>query len=417
VLLDGADAGGWLTQGEIRVAGDFTVGQTNTANPFYAGGGHAVTFDGGGAAQLLTLPNPGQAAQRFQNLSLAGGSSVTLLSDLFVMGTLALGDGDFLDASNNVVSVGGASTDPGNGMNVLQLNTIGPLSALPAQLFTNVFVNATLTLPNSVGVTGNVTANAVLTIGANTLGVTGDFSVLTANGQLRMQNVAGLVDVGGDVLIDGADAGGWLSQGEIRVAGDFTVGSTNTANPFYAVSGHTVRFVDGNATQTVTLSNPGTTAQRFQNFVDENFAGVVNLATSAFVMGTLTADDVELGRTGPLGTALEVRGTADVLFTTFTGLPLRVTSSVAPNLHNINGLVFQSMDPADVQLYLSLPGAGVNAPLLSQDMIFDSPNFTTGRHVETARSAGNDVFSVQFVNASPNPLTWLQGANTLIEQF
>ena len=141
----------------------------------------------------------------------------------------------------------------------------------------------------------------------------------------------------------------------------------------------------------------------------ENFAGVVNLATDAFVMGTFTADDVELGRTGPVGTALEVRGIADVQFTTFTGLPLRISSTTQATAHNVTDLVFSdtSFDPADVQLYLELQG-GVNSPLNMSGMQFDSPAFSTGAHVQVQRAAGgpfpNEPFVAVFTTTTPNPL-------------
>ena len=59
------------------------------------------------------------------------------------------------------------------------------------------------------------------------------------------------------MLFDGVDAGGWLTQGEIQVGGDFAVGQTNAANPFYASTNHTVRFSDVSPTQVVSFADPG----------------------------------------------------------------------------------------------------------------------------------------------------------------
>jgi hypothetical protein len=181
---------------------------------------------------------------------------------------------------------------------------------------------------------------------------------------------------------------------------------------------HTTVF-DGSGPQTVVFASPGTTSQRFHHLSVENFSGGVNLTSTVPVMGTFFADDVTLRRTGPVGTVVDVRGIAQVNYSTFDGLPLRVTSAQAPPSHSIAGTVFQNMDPADVQLYLEMPGV-VGATLSITDAVFDTPagGFTTGAYVQTQRQSGVEIFTVQFFNVTPNPLTTvIEGSGTAILTF
>jgi hypothetical protein len=152
----------------------------------------------------------------------------------------------------------------------------------------------------------------------------------------------------------------------------------------------------------------------------QNFSGIVNLATTVPVMGTLFSDDVTLGRTGPVRTALEARGVANVNETTFVGLPLRVTSSASPLAHFLSILMFNSMDPADAQLYLELPGVA-GAPVQVTNSAFDTPagGFTaTGAHVEAQLFPGaTPTLEIVIIETFPIPLAILEGPGTLVSQF
>ena len=133
-------------------------------------------------------------------------------------------------------------------------------------------------------------------------------------------------------------------------------------------------------------------------------------------MGTLFADDVALDRPVGAASVLDVRGIATVTATAITRLPVRVTSTSAASLHTFNGVTFASMNAADVQLYLELPG-GVNFSLIMPDMSFDSPTFTSsGAHLQTVRGSGSENFVVELTNPTPTSTSavFLQGANTLV---
>jgi len=134
-------------------------------------------------------------------------------------------------------------------------------------------------------------------------------------------------------------------------------------------------------------------------------------------MGAFVADDVFMARTGPLGSVLDVRGTIDLQFTTMRGLPVRVTSSTPPLLHTITDVTFASMAPTEVQLYLELPGSGPNSPLNMSFMIFDSPGFNGGAHIQTVRGGAlTDVMTVELFNPSPaaGGSVVIQGPNTSV---
>jgi hypothetical protein len=129
----------------------------------------------------------------------------------------------------------------------------------------------------------------------------------------------------------------------------------------------------------------------------------VSFASTVIVVGTLFADDVALDRPVGAASVLDVRGIATVTATAITRLPVRVTSTSAASLHTFNGVTFASMNAADVQLYLELPG-GVNFSLIMPDMSFDSPTFTSsGAHLQTVRGAGglSENFVVELTNPSP----------------
>lgn len=406
VLIDGGSTSGWLTNGELRIGGDLTVLATNSGLSFVGTGAHEVIFDGVGP-QVITFSAPGTTTQRFSDATFATGTVSVLASDMVVDGTLDVQGAATIDASDDVVSIGGAYIDAAEGMSVLQINTTGDLTEIPATLSTDIFVNAALILPNSVTLTGSLTANADLTIGVNTLTVSGDFSSLGVGTELRMADPLSFLDVSGDVLFDGGNTSGWLTNGEIQVAGDFESAATNSALSFVATGSHTVRFIDGNPTQTITFASPGPTSSRFENLIHENFAGTVNLATTAVVAGTLIADDVAFANSGALGAVtLDVRGLLDVVFTEFDGLPLSLTSTSGPAAHTLEDVTFTGMAGTETQLFLRMPGGGV---FLGWNLIFTDPP-TTGLYA-SVESSNATPWSLDMLNPSPGSVSAVEIAD------
>jgi hypothetical protein len=423
-VFDGGTQAGFLTAGQIRVAGDFTAAQSSSPLSFVGQGTHQTRFDGGGL-QTVTLSNPGATGQRFEDVLIENlGGVVTLATDIVATGDVVIFGQSTISAAGRTISAGGSFTDLSTVATFQELIAIGNLTAITSPLRADLRVSATLNLPANLVVQGDVRlANNDLIIGAFGLTV-GDpltnadsLTVRGASAQFIMQNASGSVVVNGHALFDGGGVSGLMTAGELRVRGDFTVGSTSSTQSFIGSVSHTTVF-DGNGTQTVTLESPGPTTQRFQNVTMENFGGIVNLATTVPVMGTLFSDDVTLGRTGPVGTALDVRGIANVNFTTFVGLPLRVTSGASPLAHVLSGLFFTSMDAADVQLRLELPGVA-GALVQVTNSSFDTPagGFTTGAHVEAQRLSGTTTLTIEIIQTSPFPGTFIQGPGTQILQL
>jgi hypothetical protein len=102
---------------------------------------------------------------------------------------------------------------------------------------------------------------------------------------------------------------------------------------------------------------------------------------------------------------------------TFDGLPLRLDSPVAASTHTVDNLTFTGFQGDETQLYVSLPGADVNAQLLLNSPVFETVP-TTGYYLETVNRSGvgGPILAVELV--SPNPTGGsnyvLQGTNTVV---
>jgi hypothetical protein len=76
------------------------------------------------------------------------------------------------------------------------------------------------------------------------------------------------------------------------------------------------------------------------------------------------------------------------------------------------------MDAADVQLRLELPGVA-GALVQVTNSSFDTPagGFTTGAHVEAQRLSGTTTLTIEIIQTSPFPGTFIQGPGTQILQL
>jgi hypothetical protein len=66
------------------------------------------------------------------------------------------------------------------------------------------YIDATVTLPNDLALTGNLFSTQYFEVDGNTLSVSGDVSVTGVAGRVAMIDVGDVLDVEGDVLYDGA---------------------------------------------------------------------------------------------------------------------------------------------------------------------------------------------------------------------
>ena len=390
VTFDGASHTTLLSAGSIEVGGAFTV-TASSATGFAATGTHSVIFPDGPTAQTVSFANPGPSLQRFQNLLVLNGTStVEFLSNVVVMGAHAMPITDVgLDAGDDTLSVGGSfQSTPSTSL--AELNIIGDLSSLPATVGNDVRVSADFTLPTDLEVQGALTIeDADLTVNGNRLFMNApvtpaprDFSVL-GSGRLIMTNAADTVDVVGHAVFAGASHDGVLTEGYFRIlGGNLTASGSPTA--FVGTGNHEVTFLGG--VQTVTLSNPSPTGQRFADFTVAS-TGPVNLATDVFVMDTFDLADGDMGVTAS-GPTLEIRGTMFIEEATFLGLPVRLVSNVDPTQHQVSAfMVFDQMLGTDTQFYARLPGSGQVPGLQLNNVTFNQAP-TTGFYVDVGSTNG-----------------------------
>lgn len=283
-LFNGGSHTGRLTDGTLSIAGDLSV--QNLTTSFVAAGAHTVVFDGAGL-QTVSFSTPGTAEQRFNDVLFDNsGPGVEFLSDVYAEGAVSVGSGTVVDASDDVLGVVGGLDDPSIGLSLQALEVLGDLPTAPASITGDVLVQSTWNLPTSIDVAGSVTLDDNdLILGANALLVAGDFAVTGTNAQLTMDDPGALLDIEGSAIFGGSGQLLQLSDGEIRVAGDFT--ATGSTSAFGAQVGHQVTL-DGTGDQTVTLSAAALGDQHFADLVVANGFGTIFFASDVAVAGTLT---------------------------------------------------------------------------------------------------------------------------------
>lgn len=273
-----------LTAGTLSIGGNLSV--SGVAGAFVAFGTHSTVFDGADA-QTVSFSNPGVVAQRFNDVTFDNAlSGLELLSDVYVEGQVSVTSGTIVDGGDDVVGVVGGLDDPTGGLSFQTLEVLGDLGIVPGSLPGDVLLQTTWNLPGSIDVGGNFTLNNNdLILGGNSLLVAGNFEVVGAGAQLTMDDPNSEIDIEGNAVFGGSGQVLQLSDGEIRVAGDFT--ATGSTSAFGAQGNHRVTL-DGTADQTVTLSSAGTGDQHFYDLVVANGTGTVFFGSDVAVAGTMT---------------------------------------------------------------------------------------------------------------------------------
>jgi hypothetical protein len=97
-------------------------------------------------------------------------------------------------------------------------------------------------------------------------------------------------------------------------------------------------------------------------------------------------------------------------------VPLEIVSSVSPDLHHLTDVTFTNFQPSDVQLYVELPGAGVNGQLLLNNPVFELPAPTTGYYIQGVNTTQSGVqLVIELINPTPASQTrYLEGSLTSI---
>jgi parallel beta-helix repeat protein len=106
--------------------------------------------------------------------------------------------------------------------------------------------------------------NCVLKINGGMLNVTGNFSTAGSSGFLQMTNPSDVLEISGNATFNGGNSQGYLTEGNLKVAGDFVqLGSAHAAS-FSATGNHKV-LLNGSSKQQVSFQNPSPTLSHFQN--------------------------------------------------------------------------------------------------------------------------------------------------------
>jgi alpha-tubulin suppressor-like RCC1 family protein len=299
-LFAGGDETGLLTDGNLRIAGDFTQG--TTANGFVASGSHTTFFNGTGA-QAVTVPNGGPTSSRFQNLRVANAIGTVTLSgttpEVVVNGVLAVANGATLTGTT-AVTAANVSTSTGSTLSVFQLTVpAGSITVagnyavnqtiltgggtVPAIPYNNLTLTGGTAYPLGANLTtaGTLTLQSDLTVGGHTV-QTGAGLVVGGTGRLIMTNTADQVTVGGNAVFQGGDETGQLTAGVLSIGQNFTQAAGTGSPRTFVASGTHRTVLNALATTTVSFLTPGPATSHFQD-LDINGTAPVDLASASGV--------------------------------------------------------------------------------------------------------------------------------------
>ncbi len=208
------------------------------------------------------------AATTVNNLEVQSGASLSLAAELALKG--------------NLVATGAIT-----GSGALKMTSAGTTvrGSTPELIIEqDVQLNGGLTTNRSLTIRG---ASGRLTIGANGATVGGALAVQDS-GVLVMQDANSQVTVKGNTTFAGGDEDGLLSNGQLRVGGNFTQNNTGAGagRAFRATGSHRTVF-NGNAVQTLDFVNAGT-ANSVLRHVDITAGAEVNVQSATRTTGTLS---------------------------------------------------------------------------------------------------------------------------------
>ena len=369
----GTGAGGLLkmtnTADSVAVAGNLHIGGVrNTAGLMNAGSlvayGNIVTDTGFSASgthktwmasasgQTITM-NPSSSIAGFQDLILETTANTTVIPG---QGNYAANvNGRLVARAGSAALVGGTgiiwihngavydSTAAGDAFRLGSMY-VSAVTALPKKLVVPFldFENALTTLQDSLTVQGLVEVNGpsgVLNLNGHTLRVTLSNAFVTSNGgKLKMLNAADTLDLSGNAVFSGGSETGLLTNGFLRVGGNFTQ-SGSTLSSFTASGAHKTVFNSGGI-QTVTFANPDTSF-----FQDLELGGSTSttaaLASNILIKGTLSHDASSIGH-GFSST------TASTMLVTASGL---IGAAYPTNFNNVALMFLDGTANATIQTY------------------------------------------------------------------
>ena len=285
ITFGGGSETGLISAGTIIGAGNFT--QSGSTTSFVATGTNVVQL-AASAVKSLSMTSP--AMSTFRSLLAANGAGLTLATDVTVTGVLNVVSGTVTGAGRTVTV--GSLVDAGTGLAVASVIFTGGSISTPAVINANVTIGNNPTLLNAnVTVNGNVSVTGNLQLNSHYLIVNGNFGT-TGSGQLTMVNAADSMYVSGNATFQGGVEAGILTNGKLKLNGNFAQVNNGNAQEFEAVGPHLTVLV-GNAAQTISFANADTvqgancTQSCFGSLTINKTGGTVTYLTPAHHHGKL----------------------------------------------------------------------------------------------------------------------------------
>jgi hypothetical protein len=254
---------GLLTNGSLVAYGDVI-----TDTGFIASGSHKVWMASSSAAQSL-MAHPGSSVNGFNDLIFEFGGPKKIVPDPAgfasnVSGRLIARAGSaVIDSSGFIWLNGGAMLDSSTASDRFRHYGmyVQNFTELPDSISTSVlqFENTTSTLSKSLRANSLVLVNASqLTLGGKTLQA--NSLTVQTNGLLVMNNATDSLLVSGTTSFDGGNETGLLTNGVLRLGGNFTQLASLSNSSFRATGNHKT-VVAG--TGTYTFATPGSSLSQF----------------------------------------------------------------------------------------------------------------------------------------------------------
>jgi len=236
---------------------------------------------------------------------------------------------------------------------------------------------------------GNVDVQAKLTVAGPGLYVGGDLST-SGSGELSMSDPNSYIQVVGNADLAGLRTD--LTSGALYAYGDLTVSTLWSAGA--AV------YIGGNVDQAVSLSDPGlgTDQQYFTSlYVSSSGPRVVTFTGPVYVTDSFFTSGGTITGTG----FLEARGTFYGSATTFSGLPVRIDTSVPPGSHVLSSLTFTGYATNVTQLFIRMPGS-TTAQTLTSPVFNTVPQAGFGYYIEADNTiVGGATLTIQLNGPTP----------------
>jgi hypothetical protein len=308
---------------------------------------------------------------------------------------LYIGQGGSLNTSEYNLSVGfiasfGSFT--GEGTVILTGGEVFA-SQLPPTIVTG---DVELLSQEAVRIEGRLTLQSgLLDLGPNPVTVTGD--LVATGGALLMNNPAGSLNVV-NVNWQSSNAGTVLTNGLLRVSGNFTVGS----GAVFAPSGQHQVELTGTGSPVINFANPGAGGQRFNNLLVNKPSGSVFFTSTTYVTGLLESAIYCILQTRLVGDAGPLIASRVNLHTIqLDSIPLIVDSPTdSASAVQLTNVTFGTYSPSAIQLTIRHPGTTLSFFSLAFRTV---PTSGVGLYLDAVDTSAlrTNVLTINMLNTTP----------------